>query len=145
MLTLFVSDISHHIIMKYCIILLDENSTEYFNLPGGTHNHAGISRSAATRLPLRDSRWYNLYNFYLHLHFKKMMTCQLSAKSHKLNGFCILSQLSLNGKSVLLLYLLYILQVITIFFPFCRPCMYSHAMGLCVDMYICTPSHSCIL
>lgn len=55
-LTFFVSDISHHVKMKYCIISQDENSTEDFDLPGDTENHPGISRSAATGLPFRDSR-----------------------------------------------------------------------------------------
>lgn len=33
-----------------------ENSTEDFDLAEDVQNHTGISRSAAIRLPLRDSR-----------------------------------------------------------------------------------------
>jgi len=55
-----------------------------------------------------------------------MMIYQLSAQSQKLNRFCILSYFALDGKRVLLLSLLYILQVITLFFLF--------AESVCTDV-----------
>lgn len=48
------------------------------------------------------------------------MIYQLSAQPRKLNVFYVLLWLALNGKGVLFLYLLYILQVITIFSLFVK-------------------------
>lgn len=64
------------------------------------------------------------------------MIYQISAQSHKLNGFCTLSYLALNRNALLLLYLLYILQVVTIFFLFaehvCTDVVWTES--ICVHM-----------
>lgn len=76
---------------------------------------------------------------------KKMMTCQLSAQSNKLIWVCILSELALDAKGVLLQYLLCILWVITMFIPFYRTRMYRPPAAQWADVYMPTTPHLCIL
>lgn len=66
--------------------------------------HPGISRSAVMRFlsAIQGDTNFTSVNFTCICSLKTKMTHQLSAQSNKLTFVCILSQLALNGKGVLL-------------------------------------------